>query len=161
MNRRTHTSGWVLVETLVALVVLSIGVIAVNRATHEALVTRAQARDYTQARFLLEQLMSELELQPKFRQGASASGPFGDEFPRFTWEWTVAKVEMPEPEAPDRLPIGFMDHFQFPAAYLGKISATVRWTRAGRPFEMTAETLVGPDKLLAEEEDSLEIEQET
>ncbi len=161
MNRRAHTGGWVLVETLVALVVLSVGVIAVNRATYEALVTRAQARDYTQARFLLEQLMSELELQPEFRDGVSASGPFGDEFPRFVWEWTVAKVEMPKPEIPGRLPIGFMDHFKFPAESLGKVSVTVRWTRAGRPFEMTAETLVGPDKLLDDEEDLLEIEQET
>ncbi|UCC16519.1 MAG: hypothetical protein JSU58_09150, partial [Dehalococcoidales bacterium] len=64
---------------------LSIGLVAVNRAFGEALLVRAQARDYTQARFLLEERMGELELQPVLAEG-TASGNFGKEFPRFRWE---------------------------------------------------------------------------
>ncbi|MBN2309715.1 MAG: hypothetical protein JXR94_12125 [Candidatus Hydrogenedentes bacterium] len=158
MNARGHRDGWILLETLVALMVLSIGIIAVNRAVHESLVTRAQARDYTHARFLLDHLVAELELEPVLEDGASESGTFGDEFPRFSWEWAVTRVDVPVPPLPGGLPLAARDDFELPVPYLGKISATIRWTRAGVAFERHLETLIAPDKLYIEPEDPFEPE---
>ncbi len=75
-HRRTARSGWILVETMAALMVLSIGGIAMNRAMHEAL-----------------------------------------------------------------------------------ISVTVSWTRVGRSFERTVETLVSPERIYVEEDEQAGFQQ--
>lgn len=151
-----NRAGWVLVETLVALIVLSIGVIAVNRAMQEGLVTRAMARDYTQARFLLEQVMGELELQPILAEGARKAGDFGEAHPRFSYAWAVSRVDIPQPALPPRARTALVQPVELPVSYLGKITATVLWTRAGRSFQRTAETLVAPERLFIEEAERVE-----
>lgn len=145
--RGRRNDGWVLVETLVALVLLSVGVLAINRALREALQTRALARDYTTARFLLEEKMGELEMQPVLNEGASGSGRFGDEHPRFSYSWSVAKVDMPAPPVPVELQPFFLEPPRLPEPYLGRISVTVKWTRAGRQYDAMTELLVGSKRL--------------
>ncbi len=138
--------GFILLETLVAMVVLSIGVVAVNRALHEALIARAQARDYTHARFMLEQLMSELEMQPLLVEG-TASGNFGKAHPRFGWDRRVDKVTLPPPQLPGTVTQQMRQKFVPPVTYLAQVTVTVRWTRAGRQFAETAQTIVSDSRL--------------
>lgn len=138
--------GFVLIESLVALAVLSIGVIAVNRAMSEALTARALARDYTEARFLIEQKMGDLEAQPVLYDGAE-SGDFGQARPRFRWERTVEKIRVPEAETPQGVTPGVAFVYEAPVPFLVKISVTVRWTRARREYAETFQTLAGPDKV--------------
>ncbi len=145
-------SGWILLETIVALMMLSIGGVAVNRAMQEALVTRAMARDFTEARFLMEQVMSELELQPALVEGESKSGNFGDDFPRFSYQWNVSRVELPQPELPPQAAAILVQPLQLPVHYLGKIHVTLTWTRAGRKFSRSAETLIAPERIFTEED---------
>jgi len=137
---------------MVALMVLSIGGVAVNRAMQEALVTRAMARDFTEARFLLEQVMSKLELQPILVEGASKSGAFGDDHPRFSYRWDVSLVELPRPQLPPLARAALAQPLELPVQYLGKVRVTVTWTRAGRTFERSAETLVAPERIYTEDD---------
>ncbi|MCL4692976.1 MAG: hypothetical protein KJ060_10770 [Candidatus Hydrogenedentes bacterium] len=146
-------SGWILVETMVALMVLSIGGVAVNRAMQDALITRAMARDLTTARFLLEQVMSELELERTLIDGASESGDFGEDYPQFVYKWNVSVVPIPQPELPPLATATLAQPVEYPVPYLGKIHVTVSWSRAGRPFERSLETLVSPDRVYTKEDE--------
>lgn len=142
-----RNDGWVLIETLVAMVLLSVGVLAINRALREAIETRAIARDYTTARFLLEERMGELEMQPLLKEGDSGAGAFGENHPRFSYSWAIAKVDIPTPPIPADLQPFFLEPPELPDPHLGKISVTITWTRAGRDFDATAETLVSGSRL--------------
>ena len=144
---RVAVHGWILVETLVALMILSVGVVAVNQALQDALLTRAMARDFTQARFLLEQVVSDLELQPQLVEGTAKSGGFGEDFERFAYHYEVSRVNLPAPELPPAARGMVVQPLQLPVSYLGKIRVTVSWTRAGRTFERVLETLIAPEKL--------------
>lgn len=157
-NQVRHTrSGWILLETLVALTVLCIAIVGVNRALGQAMLTKAQARDYTTARFLLDGLVSDLEMRPDtFEDDEGESGDFGDEHPRFSWEWTVTEMDAPAPEVPPEL-INFLGdgELELPAKALGKVSVTVRWTLADQPYEETVETLLSGARMKKEDEEGL------
>ncbi|MBI4560128.1 MAG: hypothetical protein HY706_21245 [Candidatus Hydrogenedentes bacterium] len=144
MRRPTTIRGYILVEAMVAMVVLSLGILALRSAQQQTTLARGQARDYTQARFLLERLIAELEILPILREGAS-SGVFEGDFSRFRWSRTVSRVSLPGMEPPVQLLPGMM--VQAPDAFVGKITATVFWTRSGQEFQETVETLVAPAKL--------------
>ena len=148
MSQRRTCGGWILLETVVAMAVLSIGVVAVNKAIGEALVTRALARDYTQARFLLEQKLAEVEMQPVLVADTRDKGGYGEEFPRFTWFWDVRAVEMPVPSLPEGLVTLIGQRFEPPVPYLGRLSVTVRWTRKGNTYERVLETLLPPERFI-------------
>ena len=85
--RARRKEGWVLIETLVAMVLLSVGVLAINRALRESLQTRAIAKDYTTARFLLDEKMGELEMQPVLNEGDGGTGIYKDQ-ERFSFSWS-------------------------------------------------------------------------
>jgi hypothetical protein len=127
---------------------LSIGVLAMNRAMQEALETRAMARDYTEARFLIEQVMSELEMQPLLMEGASKAGAFGKDHPRFSYAWTVSRYDFPEPVLPPDVQQFLAGPVGLPEPYLGKIQVTVNWTRRDRTYSRRVETLIPPEKLV-------------
>ena len=143
--------GYILFETLVAMTLLSIGLIAINRAMRETILVRGVSRDHTQARFLLEGLIGNLELQPELNE-ASGSGRFEGELSRFSYKWAVSKVEVPEPPLPSDMPAEEAEKFKLSAFYLAKIEATVSWQRSGRSYEQTAQTLWTPEKLFVPEE---------
>jgi hypothetical protein len=145
------SAGYILFETMMAVMVFSIGILGVNRAMREAIAVRAYARDVTQARFLLENVISKQELQPELT-ASSDSGKFGGANSRFGFTWKVSKVEVPEPQIPADAPPEFVEHFKLSATYLAKIEATVSWTRNGREYKQTAQTLWSPEKLFAPEE---------
>jgi hypothetical protein len=130
---------------------LSIGMLAVNRAMRETILVRGLSRDYTQARFLLEDLIAMLELQPQLNE-ASDSGRFQKELSRFSYKWSVSKVDVPEPPLPADMSPEAVEKFELNASYLAKIEATVSWRRSGRDYEQTAQTLWTPEKLFVPEE---------
>ncbi|MBX7256370.1 MAG: type II secretion system GspH family protein [Candidatus Hydrogenedentes bacterium] len=146
MARNTNR-GWILVETLVALVVLSVGILAANRALGESMFTRAMAQDYTQARFFIEQVMSELELQPMLAENSTGQGDFGKDYPRFKYKWAVSRADIPVPRVPPEILVNYPDGIEMPVPYVGKISVTVLWTRRDQTYTRTAETLIGPERL--------------
>ena len=151
MNGRRQTiGGYILIEATVALVLLSIGSVTVHRTIQEAIRTRGQAQDYTRVRFLLDQVVAELEIQPELTEH-SAQGRFEGEHSRFSWDYEVRRVDVPlsgrHPLAP---PEGAeVEPFEYPEdqEYLAHVRATVSWTRSGRAFSESYETLLGPHKL--------------
>jgi len=146
MRQRQRRNGYILMETIVAVAVLAIGVLAVNRALHQALLTRAISHDYTQARFLIEEVLMPLEMQPILVPGSKA-GSFGDKHPRFQWSYEIKKVELAQTVSAGALPAGVGGGLKPPVEYLGKIAVTVSWTRMERKYERTVETLISPEKL--------------
>ncbi len=152
MSRRTQSQrGYILVEAAVALVLLSVGSMTIHRTIQEAIRTRGQAQDFTHARFLLTQVVSELEVQPELVE-STAQGRFDEEYSRFSWTYEVRRVNFPMPAAPLQPPpkgSGQNQGIQFVQGqnYLAHVMATVSWTRSGTEFTESYETLLGPAKL--------------
>ncbi len=141
--------GYLLVETAVALVLLSLGAYVIHGTIQQALVTRGQAQDYTQARFLIEQAMSQIELQPQSPEG-SQSGQFEGAYSRFRWTSETSRVDIPKPAPPASPPEGWsppQGELEFPIPYLMRAKVTVLWERAGKEYSEFAETLFNSGKL--------------
>jgi hypothetical protein len=146
---RARAAGYILIETAVALVLLSVGAFVVHRTVQEAIRTRGQAQDFTRARFLLEQRMSELLVQPVLAEKRS-SGRFSGDDDRFTWTTDIRRVNVPVPRAPLRPRLnGPPPKFEFPETrdYLARVVVTVSWERSGVAFSESYETLLPPHRL--------------
>ena len=142
--------GYILLEATVAMVVLGAGAYAVHGAIRQALITRAQAQDYTHARFLLERLIAEREIQPELKPGTD-SGRFTGEWNRFDWQYQVRMVYVPLPSKPPinptpRKPGERPIAFEYSIKHIMHIRATVSWVRSGRSFSESIETLFNPSK---------------
>ena len=85
------SSGFTLLEVMVALAVMSIVLVSVYRMHSQSLTMNTAARFYTQAPMLAQGKMAELEAisSSAFPQN---SGDFGEEFPGYSWETSVADV---------------------------------------------------------------------
>ncbi len=150
--RKDRVLGYILFEALMALSLLSMSLIVIHNGLRQTILVREQARDCTQARFLLENVMAKVELQPLLTQ-ATDSGVFPGEYSRFRWKWTVSKVTIPLPPFPPNLPKEVIARFKLNVQYLTKIEATVSWTRQGQPYDAKAETLSNPEKLFIPKEE--------
>jgi len=142
--------GYILVEAAVAMVLLGLGSFAVHSTIQEAVRTRGQAQDYTHARFLLERLVADLEMQPELYE-KRRQGQFEGEYDRFSWAYRVKRVDVPIPTShlvpwpKGKGPKKF--EYLKGADYLGHVEATVAWTRGGQAFSETVQTLIVTDKL--------------
>lgn len=139
--------GYILFETIVALGLLSIGMLAIHNSMSQAMFMRARAQDFTTARFLLEEIMAERELPPEV-QASTGEGQFDGENARFSYRWEISKIEVPTPPLPPMLTPQEREQFEKRfKRYMGKISVTVSWARRGFDYEMTGETLIPPERL--------------
>lgn len=71
--------GYIMVETVVAMGLLSTGMVVIHGAIRQTIIARGQAQDFTVARFLLEEIAAEKELQPELVEG-SGQGNFPGRF---------------------------------------------------------------------------------
>lgn len=154
MSRRPP--GYILVETVTALAVMSIVMAAMNVALRQALYTRALARDYTQARFLLDQVVGAVELEPVLQSGSN-SGVMRYGNREYEWSYEISTVSVPQPP----MPAGAGDEvseedFELPVTAIPKIRATVSWVRRQQAYSAVVETLADPDKLLDRQQQLLE-----
>lgn len=150
MSRRR--SGFIFVETLVAMAILSVSVLVIQESLRQGIQARAQSQDYTTARFLLERVAGEQAL--KFQQAeGGGSGRFSAPYERFSYEWQIKQVNVPLPPMPARLSpeerMYFEDHY---VDYMGMLTVSVRWQRGGMDFEARGETLLRPELLWLPEE---------
>lgn len=146
MMRRT-TTGYILLEALVSLAILSVVSIVIQGSLRQAIETRGQAQDYTTARFLMEEEMRLLELQPRLVLGYSQSGTYPAPNNRFQYAVKVEQVEVPLPTVSEIYvpnPEEFLKQF---VEYMGRISIKIKWTRAGQKFEVLGETLLRPEQI--------------
>ena len=156
------TRGYILVETLTAMAILSISVLAMNGALRQATLTMAMARDFTQARFVLEQVVGSVELKQIVDPGG-ASGRYGGSLSHFQWSYEITTIEMPvppvqlNPENPAHAQLlqRLMNEdgeIELPVHYIPMVRAEVTWTRGGQRFTEVVETLLDPDRLRVEDE---------
>lgn len=137
--------GYILLEASVALVLLTLGVFVVQGSIREAIVTRGQAQDFTQAKFLLEQIMGDIESQPQLTEHSKAGG-FPGHLNRFTWRYDVQRVDLPAPPPPAANSNPGVRQ-NLPIEYLAHVIVVIEWERSGRHFERSIETLLSKDKL--------------
>ena len=123
-------------------------------------MTRGQAQDYTRARFLLEQVVADQQLQPLVVERADDGFFDGEENGRFMWEYQIKKIRLPKPPEPTTPPPPGTSRapFRYPldGGFLVHIVATVSWTRSGQEFSESIETLFSPQKLWQSKEEEEE-----
>jgi hypothetical protein len=138
--------GYILLEATVAMVVLSLGAVTVHAVLRQGVLTRGQAQDYVSVQFLMDELISEIELRPAL-QAESRSGTFEEYGGRFNYRYTIRKVTVPYPKPapspdPKKRPRGIPPERSF----MVHVRADVLWSRGGVPFQVSREMLYGPDR---------------
>jgi len=138
--------GYILLEAMVAMVVLSLGAVMVHSVLRQGVLTRGQAQDYASVQFLMDGLMADIELRPAL-QAESRSGAFDEYDGRFTYRYTIRKVAVPYPKPtpssnPKKRPRGIPPDRSF----MVHVRADILWSRGGVPFRVSREMLYGPDR---------------
>lgn len=85
------SSGFTLLEVMVALAVMSIVLVSVYRMHSQSLTMNTAARFYTLAPMLAQGKMAELEVLSSSAFPEN-SGDFGEQFPGYSWKAAVADV---------------------------------------------------------------------
>ena len=134
-HRPGSRAGYILVETVIAMALLSVGAITINGALSQTILVRGQARDYTQAQFLLERIIGELEVNAVLEE-ETRQGTFDPPYERFAWRYEIVKEYVELPPLPDDK---VEEEERRP--FVLKIKAVVSWTRQGSAYEETMETL--------------------
>ena len=97
MNRHWHgdnrSSGFTLLEVMVAMAILAIALTAVLGSQSQSLSLAADAKFNTTAPLLAKGKMAEAEAEDPDNL-VSDSGDFGEDFPGYTWEMTVNDVAL-------------------------------------------------------------------
>ena len=91
-RRQQAAAAFTLLETLVAVTIIAIVLLAVYRLQSQTLVMNLSSRFYTNAPLLAQKKLSELELDESLDLVDPAGG-FGDGFPEYSWEATVDSVD--------------------------------------------------------------------
>ena len=139
--------GYILVETITAMAILSLAAVTVQRAVQVSIQARGLAQDYSVAQLLLEQIVADQRLQPRIALGANEQGSFPAPYERFQYSWTLSEVAIPLPPLPPEIPPERIDAVrQDFRDYMGRLQVEIDWSRAGQPFSVMGETLFGPDQ---------------
>ncbi|MDX9715690.1 MAG: type II secretion system protein [Dissulfurispiraceae bacterium] len=106
MDKRCCENGFTLLETIVALAIMSVGIVLVLQLFSGGLRSAGISGDYTTAVIYARQIMEEQLLKPE-----QAAGSFDD---RYTWQADLSDFDSPE----------------YVGAKIKKIVVTVRWGKA-------------------------------
>ncbi|NIW00139.1 prepilin-type N-terminal cleavage/methylation domain-containing protein, partial [Candidatus Saccharibacteria bacterium] len=90
-RRKQSTTGFTLLEVMVAMAVLSIVLVSVYRMHSQTLTMNTAARFYTQAPLLAQKKMAEVTTTSS-GIFASDSGDFGEDFPGYSWQVSANEV---------------------------------------------------------------------
>ena len=91
VDNRLTTSGFTLLEVMVAIAILAIVLVSVYRMHSQTLTMNTAARFYTQAPMLAQSKLAQIEVDSSGITDAD-SGDFGDKFPGFTWRISTEEV---------------------------------------------------------------------
>ena len=85
------TSGFTLLEVMVAMAIMAIVLVSVYRMHSQTLTMNAAARFYTQAPMLAQSKLAQLEIDASGIVTGD-SGDFGEKFPGYTWRISTDEV---------------------------------------------------------------------
>ncbi len=91
VNQRPTTSGFTLLEVMVAIAILAIVLVSVYRMHSQTLAMNTAARFYTQAPMLAQSKLAQIEVDSSGITGTD-SGDFSDKFPGYTWRLSTEEV---------------------------------------------------------------------
>lgn len=144
----TRRKGYVLVETLTAMAVLSITAVTVQQGVYTAVQARGLSQDYTTAQFLMDEIIAAVDLEPRVASDDPKTGTFPAPHDRFEYTWSVAKVAVATPLLPAALsPEERATLLSDYVGYMGRLNIEIRWYRGGQPFAVTGETLIAPERV--------------
>ena len=89
LNPRPVKSGFILLEVLVSVIILTIGLVAVLGAftTSSKIITSSEK--YQTALHLAEQKLFEIQNTPEDELRDWGSGRFGDKYPEYAWDYEI------------------------------------------------------------------------
>ena len=90
---RGFPAGFTLLEVMVAMAIMAIVLVSVYRMHSQTLSMNAANRFYTQAPMLAQSKLAELEAGSS-EIIAGDSGDFGEKFPGYTWNVSVAEISI-------------------------------------------------------------------
>ncbi len=142
-----RSRGYLLLETMVAMALLSIAMLTIHAGMRQAFIALGESEDYTTARFLLQELMANIELQGEVVEGRD-SGRFPGDLGRFRYEWSVRKIAITPPNLPSDTPPEVLAVFrrQF-KKYMGLVTVRVTWNRMGAKYVKEGQTLFSPETM--------------
>ena len=91
VNQWPTTSGFTLLEVMVAIAILAIVLVSVYRMHSQTLAMSTAARFYTQAPMLAQSKLAQIEVDSSGITGTD-SGDFSDKFPGYTWRLSTEEV---------------------------------------------------------------------
>ncbi|MCK4389005.1 MAG: prepilin-type N-terminal cleavage/methylation domain-containing protein [Desulfobacterales bacterium] len=95
--RNSGTSGFTLLEVMVAVALIAIALVAVLGSQSQSLSLASEAKFSTTASFLAHGKMAEIEAGDP-HDLTSDSGDFGEDFPGYRWDLTMSDVVFDSPE---------------------------------------------------------------
>lgn len=139
--------GSVLLETVVAMAVLSVCIVGIHQSLRQALLNYVLAQDYEEAGQLMRQVAAEQELQPQGIE-RKKDGTFKPPHDRFRYRYSVKRVDMPPLQFSPSLPPDRRRTLERQYTdYVGCLLVEISWERGGNAFSVTGETILAPGLL--------------
>lgn len=91
MTRRSHSSGFTLMEVLVALVIVALSLAAVGTTTLQSVENGQAMRDRTYASWIAQNQITELRLSPQQPKLGASNGEV--EYANAEWAWRAVVAE--------------------------------------------------------------------
>ena len=93
LRSSNKTSGFTLIEVLVAVAILAIAMVAILKANVQNLDALTKSRETTTASLLAASKLAEIEAAGVANWGES-QGDFGEDYPEFTWQVETTSTEV-------------------------------------------------------------------
>lgn len=90
--KQVFQAGFTLLETMVAISIIAIVVVAVFQLQSQTIAMTIDAQFYAISPLLAQKKLAEIELSPRDKLGEGA-GDFGDAFPGYAWKTAVSDIE--------------------------------------------------------------------
>lgn len=100
MSKTRFQKGFTLLETLLALVIMSTALLLLTSSWSSAYLRIRKTQTQFEVAFLLERKMTELELEYRGKSideiEEERNDDFGSEYPQYAWRMTSQKLELPD-----------------------------------------------------------------
>src|SRR3990167_5314192 len=131
--------GFMLLEAMVALAILSIGIVTVMQSFSSALRVSKSGYNSTIATFLAQSKLSDLEMEDSWTK-ENLSGDFGKVYPNFKWEAEVSPVEL-DKLIPENLRVKVRED-EGNKQEVNLLNLTISWVERGAKEEAVFATYV-------------------
>ncbi|MFB3894792.1 MAG: hypothetical protein ACE14V_00665 [bacterium] len=114
-NKQLHLKseiGFILLEVLISVLILSIGLVAIIGAFSSSTKIISTTRRYSEAVQLANQKMFEIRTTPMEDWKSRDSGDFGDQYPEYTWEYEIEEKDSEFPDTDTEITIDPEKYYQ-------------------------------------------------